>query len=804
MALSRRSGQRFQASIWPGFVDAMTALLLVLMFVLTIFMVLQSVLRDTITEQDTELNQLNAQILNLADALGLEQKRSFNLEEDVARLDANLNDANIKNQAQLALIANLTAQNDDKTQRLAAQSAQISSFEAQVASLLAQRDDARSQGAALTQQLAEANTAQEKLISEQEALKLALATARDEIDQKVEEARLAAARTDALNAMIAEMQTDAANRDASLAQALADLEAQTKRGDDLAANLTDEQKARAIELAAAEALKKRLNDVEQTLSNEEAARLAEAAAAEALRARLKDADAELTAMTLALEEKRRNAEDTLAMLAAANAAGKDLDEKLAAALLAMSLTQTDLENTQSALEAARGQIASLEDVAGDKSKIEVELALALSAKLAAERAAQDARQQQLSTAADLNDAKARIEALSLIAREKDDLESKLALALAAIEAAKQDAGAAQTAQQGTQAELDRAIAQIKELGGVVAENSDLKTQLATALAAKLAAQRATDAAFATQAKTATELENALAQIALLAEVKGDRDTIRTQLAAALAAKLAAEAKAQTNLTKAQERAALLATTKEALAAQEVISTEAQRRMELLNQQVAALDAQIRSLQSLLKDSESRDAQDQVEIAALGQQLNAALARVAVEQRKRADLEAKELQRLAAEANDLKKYKSEFFGKLRDVLGGQEGVRIVGDRFVFSSEVLFKPGAVVLEDAGKAQIAQIANILKGVIDDIPEGIDWIIRVDGHTDNVPLSGFGQYKDNWELSQARALSVVRYMSEYLGIPPDRLAANGFGEYQPINTEDSDEARAQNRRIELKFTEK
>ena len=110
----------------------------------------------------------------------------------------------------------------------------------------------------------------------------------------------------------------------------------------------------------------------------------------------------------------------------------------------------------------------------------------------------------------------------------------------------------------------------------------------------------------------------------------------------------------------------------------------------------------------------------------------------------------------------------------------------------------------LSDLGRGEIANVAGILRGIAADIPAGIDWVIRVDGHTDNVPLSGVGQYANNWELSQARALSVVMYMVNFLGIAPNRLAANGFGQYQPLNHADTPEARAQNRRIELIFTEK
>ncbi|WP_299640655.1 OmpA family protein, partial [uncultured Ruegeria sp.] len=160
--------------------------------------------------------------------------------------------------------------------------------------------------------------------------------------------------------------------------------------------------------------------------------------------------------------------------------------------------------------------------------------------------------------------------------------------------------------------------------------------------------------------------------------------------------------------------------------------------------------------------------------------------------------------LAAQAEDLQRYRSEFFGRLRDVLGEQEGVRIEGDRFVFSSEVLFPTGSAVLSAEGRQEVAKVANILRSVAAEIPPGLNWVIRVDGHTDNVPLTGSGRYRDNWELSQGRALSVVRYMVDALGIPPNRLSANGFGEFQPVNPADTPEARAQNRRIELKLTER
>ena len=272
------------------------------------------------------------------------------------------------------------------------------------------------------------------------------------------------------------------------------------------------------------------------------------------------------------------------------------------------------------------------------------------------------------------------------------------------------------------------------------------------------------------------------------------------------------AAAQTDAAKAVTgKDALLETAKAALAAQEAQSAKDARAVVLLNEQVAALRTQLGGLQTILDVSAAKDAASKVQLQALGTQLNSALAQVASEQRRRADLEEAERLRLeeeakslTAEAQNLAKFRSEFFGQLSRVLAGREGVRVVGDRFVFSSEVLFSAGAADLAPEGRAQIAKVAATLKEVAGQIPDSIDWIIRVDGHTDNVPLSGLGQFKDNWELSQARALSVVRYMQDDLGFPPSRMAATGFGEWRPVAVGDSPDALAQNRRIELKLTER
>ncbi|MDB5555088.1 MAG: flagellar motor protein [Rhizobium sp.] len=219
-----------------------------------------------------------------------------------------------------------------------------------------------------------------------------------------------------------------------------------------------------------------------------------------------------------------------------------------------------------------------------------------------------------------------------------------------------------------------------------------------------------------------------------------------------------------------------------LSQQRDVSQQALSQVELLNQQIAALRAQIAAVEQALQASESKDKSSQTKIADLGRRLNVALAQ---------------------RVQELNRYRSDFFGRLREILSDRENIRIVGDRFVFQSEVLFPSGGNELNDAGKVEMSKLAQALLDLAKEIPAEINWVLRVDGHTDNVPLSGTGKYADNWELSSARATSVVKFLISQ-GVPADRLVAAGFGEFQPIAEGDSQEARNQNRRIELKLTEK
>ena len=555
MRLARgSSAQRFSATIWPGFVDAMTALLMVLMFVLTIFMVVQSVLREQITTQDStisgqgqviseqqqQLEGLGQQVASLNRALGAANDERDTLASDLQAQTERAADAEAAARERAARITRLRSQLDQGRQELETAQSRLTDFEAEVATLLA----ARATDAARVEQLQSEVSAAEERAS---AAQMAVAAARQETDAAAETARLAAARRDALQALVADLRA----RNAEADQAL-----DTARND---------------------------------LSQAEQDRLAEAEAARLLRDRLETADSELTAMTLALEEQRRQAEDTLTLLAAANAAKDQAD-----------------------LQAAR------------------------------------------------------------------------------------------------------------------------------------------------------------------------------------------------RMDEAERQAALLATARQELAQQDDLTEDSQRRVALLNEQVAQLTAQLGSLQALLQTAGEEQDQAELQVAELGQQLNAALLRAADESRRRLALEEEARQAAEAEAQDLSRYRSEFFGRLSQILSGRDGVKVVGDRFVFQSEVLFDTGEATLSAAGRDQIAGVAKLLTEISDQIPDEIDWIIRVDGHTDSLPLSGTGRYRDNWELSQGRALAVVRYLTEDLGFPANRLAPTGFADTRPIAPQDTPGDRALNRRIELKLTER
>jgi chemotaxis protein MotB len=215
--------------------------------------------------------------------------------------------------------------------------------------------------------------------------------------------------------------------------------------------------------------------------------------------------------------------------------------------------------------------------------------------------------------------------------------------------------------------------------------------------------------------------------------------------------------------------------------QKKISSQALAQVELLNQQIAALRRQIAALEGTLDSSEKRDRDSQARIADLGQRLNVALAQ---------------------RVQELSRYRSDFFGGLRKVLGNREDMQIVGDRFVFQAEVFFDSGSAEINPEGLPQLDKLASALLELEKQIPSDINWVMRVDGHTDARPIAT-AVFASNWELSSGRAISVVKYLIGR-GVPANRLVAAGFGEYQPLVGGNAESEMRRNRRIELKLTEK
>jgi chemotaxis protein MotB len=300
------------------------------------------------------------------------------------------------------------------------------------------------------------------------------------------------------------------------------------------------------------------------------------------------------------------------------------------------------------------------------------------------------------------------------------------------------------------------------------ELAELQTKLTVEEEAKLLEAAAAEA-LRRKLEEGTARKEAEDTLILLAAAESAKQTLEGQLSeesAAIDRELALRRLAESELSKAKAQ-----------------TLEEQKQVALLNAQTRELREQLGGIQALLDESESRDAEAQVQIARLGERLNAALAQ---------------------KVGELARFRSVFFEKMEQVLGGRQDIQRVGDRFIFQSEVLFAAGSATLGPEGQAELAKLGEVLRAVAGEMPDDLNWILRIDGHTDKIPVGGARRYRDNWELSQARALSVVKYLVERENVPPHRLAAAGFGEFQPIDDGDTTEALAKNRRIEFKFTER
>ncbi|WP_048861875.1 peptidoglycan -binding protein, partial [Acidisphaera rubrifaciens] len=325
-----------------------------------------------------------------------------------------------------------------------------------------------------------------------------------------------------------------------------------------------------------------------------------------------------------------------------------------------------------------------------------------------------------------------------------------------------------------------------------AQEQALESRLATA-----AAQA--DAAGQDAARTATALAEAkrhLAEMqaqaaALDRTVTADRATIDAKLSdlANLNQELKALSALRDELEQKVQDAAARATTEQErraaveaqLAQEKDLGQSARAQIALLNQQVAAMRAQLQQVSGALDLAQATMRDKDAQISNLGEKLNAALAK---------------------KVEELQRYRSEFFGRLRDVLAGRPGLQVVGDRFVFQSEVLFPVGSADLTPSGADEIGALAKTIKQIASEIPANLPWILRVDGHADRQPID-HGRFASNWELSAARAITVVKLLIAD-GVPPDHLAATGFADYQPLDAADTPAAYARNRRIELRLTDR
>jgi chemotaxis protein MotB len=446
----------------------------------------------------------------------------------------------------------------------------------------------------------------------------------------------------------------------------------------------------------------------------------------------------------------------------------------------LSVALTGKDEALTRLETEINELAellALERSANTELRVNVEQ---LSSELQSSLAARESLSGQLATLAEERATLAN--QLAALADERD----RLATQLLEEQQERQRLGALASSNADRLSESEQALAearadlqQSRQALADKREELDVERERLNAALARLEIdQRRLEEALATIAAGKTELEEAYqtidvdkqkieAQLAELAILKSLRDEMVEKLQASESARQSSEDELESE--------------RRALAEQKELSAEAQLQVTLLNRQLAALREQLATLSAALDLSEAKNVEQEVQIADLGKRLNVAL---------------------ASKVQELARYRSEFFGRLREILGNRQDIRIVGDRFVFQSEVLFASGSATIADDGRAQLAQLASTLKEIASTIPGELEWVLRVDGHTDRAPIST-AAFPSNWELSTARAVSVVKFMIDQ-GIPPGRLAATGFGEFQPLDPGGDEIAYRRNRRIEFKLTER
>ena len=432
-----------------------------------------------------------------------------------------------------------------------------------------------------------------------------------------------------------------------------------------------------------------------------------------------------------------------------------------------------------ALEESRAEAAALEETRADAEALRGERA-ELTAALEESRAEAAALRTQI---ADLRISltASRQENTELLARAAqlraalEESETQATDLTATLTQSQTDRDALAASLEGVVADRDTLAAALEESRREVAE----QRQRIASLTAELEDSQTLAAALRAQS---SELDAALIEVRDIAGSLRDRTAeLQARLATEEERTLLAQKSIEERDIRLAEVERLYAVRSADLEEEQSLSSAASAQVSILNEQVLALRQQLQSLQQAIDAAELKDREQNVVISNLGERLNRAL---------------------AAKVEELSRFRSEFFGRLREVLGERRDITVVGDRFVFQSEVLFGSGSAELGDGGKVRLSALADTLLEIAPTIPDDIEWILRVDGHTDAIPIHT-AQFPSNWELSAGRAISVIQFLVER-GVPAHRLAATGFGEFQPLDPGNDEIAYRRNRRIELKLTER
>jgi chemotaxis protein MotB len=485
---------------------------------------------------------------------------------------------------------------------------------------------------------------------------------------------------------------------------------------------------------------------------------------------LEDQQAALTQTLNALRQESARLEDVEAELEASTDLRARLQQELEQARQTITTDKETLEVQLAQLVQLRRDIETLTET---RRSLDLEVA-EMTALLEAAEQAKTAATQEIARLADqvetLQSAEATSERLTAelqaVQEQRDSLDAEVAR-LAALLLSAQTEGA-------TRAE--RVAALTTELEAAQDESSAREQRIAE-LAAQLQDERAGREQLSASAE---ELQQAREQ--LLLELSQVRDR-STELEARLASETERTTLAQTELEQRDVRIAELlrsaARSEDELATEQTLSHEALNQVDILNRQINALRVQLAALEQALDLEQQRTEEQQVTIADLGGKLNLAL---------------------AGKVEELSRFRSEFFGRLRQLLGERPDVRIVGDRFVFQSEVLFPSASADIAQNGRDELRTLAQSLREIAAEMPSDLPWVLQIDGHTDRRPIRT-PEFPSNWELSTARAINVGKFLVEQ-GISPERIAVAGFGEFQPIDDRDDEIAYRRNRRIEIKLT--